>query len=714
VTDLSGTWRAAVADEDLRRAFPADDLDDDSWEPIAVPGHWRSTAAFADTDGPLLYRTRFEQAVPSPERRSWLVLDGLFYQGDIWLDGGYLGDTEGYFFPHGFEVTDALRAREGGHTLAVEVACNRPTDRTAKRNITGVFQHWDCLDPQWNPGGIWRPVRVEETGPVRVKHFRLVCREATPDQAVLALRAVLDTVEPRTVVLRTTCGAIDHENEQPLAAGENQVEWTVPIPNPTLWWPHALGDQALCDATVEVLVDGVASDSRCVRVGLRRVELRGWVCSVNGERLFLKGANQGPTRMALAEATPEELAGDVKLAVDAGLDLLRIHAHITRPELYDAADEAGLLLWQDFPLQWGYARGIRKQAARQAREAVDLLGHHPSVAIWCAHNEPMALDVDPSLLADPGRAARAAAGALALQQLPTWNKSVLDRSVKRAIERADGSRPVIAHSGVLPHLPKLDGTDSHLYFGWYWGDERDFPGFCARMPRLARFVTEFGAQAVPESADFCEPDRWPDLDWKRLGDRHCLQRSLFDRYVPPSAYETFDSWRAATQAYQATVVKHHVETLRRLKYRPTGGFAQFCLADGMPAVTWAVLGHDRRPKAGYAALAEACRPVIVVADRLPAQVEPGDPLGLDVHVVSDLRHDLGAAIVTATLSWPGGSHEWRWIGDINADSCARVGTIQAVVAEPDGPGDLVLTLDLDGPAQATNRYSSRYTLSNLR
>ena len=94
-------------------------------------------------------------------------------------------------------------------------------------------------------------------------------------------------------------------------------------------------------------------------------------------------------------------AGDVALASDAGLDLLRIHAHITRPELYDAADEAGLLLWQDLPLQWGYARGIRKQAVRQAREAVDLLGHHPSVALWCGHNEPMAIENDPSMWGDP-------------------------------------------------------------------------------------------------------------------------------------------------------------------------------------------------------------------------------------------------------------------------------------------------------------------------
>ena len=105
--------------------------------------------------------------------------------------------------------------------------------------------------------------------------------------------------------------------------------------------------------------------------------------------------------MAIADATPEEIARDVELACDAGLDLLRIHAHITRPELYDAADEAGLLLWQDLPLQRGYARGIRKQAVQQATAAVDLLGHHPSIAIWCGHNEPMAIDSDPARRGDP-------------------------------------------------------------------------------------------------------------------------------------------------------------------------------------------------------------------------------------------------------------------------------------------------------------------------
>src|SRR6516164_8129343 len=109
--ELGGSWQAAPADEALRRSFAAPDHDDGGWEALPVPGHWRSTAAFADLDGPVLYRRRFEVAAPGEGRRGWLTLEGVFYDGDVWLDGTYMGATEGYFFPHTFEITELLRDR---------------------------------------------------------------------------------------------------------------------------------------------------------------------------------------------------------------------------------------------------------------------------------------------------------------------------------------------------------------------------------------------------------------------------------------------------------------------------------------------------------------------------------------------------------------------------------------------------------------------------
>ena len=249
--------------------------------------------------------------------------------------------------------------------------------------------------------------------------------------------------------------------------------------------------------------------------------------------------------MALAEATPDELRRDVALAADAGLDLLRIHGHITRPELYEAADELGMLIWQDLPLQWGYARSVGKQAARQADEAVDLLGHHPSVAIWCGHNEPVAhrraarrADHEPRR-----HGLRRRPGAAELEPLDPRSPASSGRSNGPTAPARSSRTP-----GVRPHLPQLDGTDSHLYFGWYHGQERDLPGFAAAWPRMVRFVSEFGAQAVPDDAGVHGARA---LARPRLGPPAAapprLQKCVFDERVPPGRYATFDGVADATQ-----------------------------------------------------------------------------------------------------------------------------------------------------------------------
>ena len=465
--ELSGAWRANAADDELRRDGIGLGVDDSDWLEVEVPGHWRAHPELADSDGPILYRRRFELPRPRPARRRWITFDGIFYQADVWLDGAYLGDPEGYFFPHSFDVTALCRLGDD-HVVAVEVTCNPEHGTRGRRNITGLFQHSEAVDRRWNPGGLWRPVLVYDTGPVKLDRLRVLCRDADETRAHLRLAARLDSDAARTVRVRTTAdGTVVGETEHPLAAGTNEIEWSLDLDRPRLWWPRALGEQPLTDIGVELLVDGEISDRRARRTGLREVAWNDWVCSINGERLFLKGANILPTRPGLADATPAEVRRDVELAVEAGLDALRVQAHIADHELYLAADELGIVLLQDFPMQWGYARQVRREAVRQAREAVNALGHHPSIVQWCAHDEPVpdAPQVEPE--SRSGRLRR-----LVSQQLPTWNKSILDRWLKRAFEQADPTRPTVAHGGVMPHLPRLDGTDTHLWLGWHRGGRR--------------------------------------------------------------------------------------------------------------------------------------------------------------------------------------------------------------------------------------------------
>ena len=684
--DLSGRWRARVGDPDLAKTFAAPDLDDHDWPHVSVPHHWRSEPEFATTDGPLLYRRTFTCGAPASAQRRFLELDGIFYYGDVWLDGGYLGATEGYFFPHAFEVTDALR--DGGdHVLGIEVASPPQTDRTAKRTITGVFGQSVMLDPEFNPGGIWRPVRVVDCGEVRIAILRILCTEASRERGRLACRMHLDAGDSaRDARLHAIVRGpndetlLDTRRDVALAAGENRLEWTLVVEEPPRWWPRALGEQPLCTLEMSVEVDDAVSDHRAVRTAFREVRCDDWKVSVNGERLFLKGANLEPERMALADIDEALVRRDIELALAANLDFLRVHAHVAPASLYDAADEAGLLLWQDLPMEWGYARGVRRQAVRQAGAMVDLLAHHPSLFLWCAHDGPYAFDADPGELPKRAKLVKL----LATATLPTWAKQVLDRSVARAIVRRDGTRPVSRHSGVLPGAGDM-GTDTHSWFGWYHGTMAGMARAIRVVPRAGRFVSKFGAQSVPDSAAWMDPDRWPDLDWDALAYRHGMQRDVFAARIPPADAKSFDEWREDTQAYQAALVQLQVEDLRRRKYAPTGGFAVYAFADAHPAVSWSVLDHERVPKRAYGAVRDACRPVLPMVD----------PRSGYVHVVSDIRRELQDAVVEVTVD----GRVRRWQGDVPADAIIYVGRVQLGDAV-----DVEATLEHSAVGRVVNRY----------
>ena len=95
-----------------------------------------------------------------------------------------------------------------------------------------------------------------------------------------------------------------------------------------------------------------------------------------------------------------------------------------------------------------------------------------------------------------------------------------------------------------------------------------------------------------------------------------------------------------------------------------------------------------------------------MSDRLPEHVHPGETIEANLHVVNDLRAPLVGAIVVARAMWEGGSREWRFQGDVDADSCAKVGTVR--FAAPDTVGVVVLDLTLEhNDMAASNRYGTR-------
>jgi hypothetical protein len=195
------------------------------------------------------------------------------------------------------------------------------------------------------------------------------------------------------------------------------------------------------------------------------------------------------------------------------------------------------------------------------------------------------------------------------------------------------------HSGVLPHLPTLSGGDTHIFAGWRFGNADTLARLLRMLPRLGRFVSAFGAPSRPE-----DPGRAGRPD--------------------------------PTRDRQARLVRRQVGDLRRLKYRPAGGFSVHFLADAEPGDGCSLVDLDGEPKAAFDALAAACSPVLAVVDPLPERPRPGQRVALRVHLVNDLRH-AASGVVTAELRWPSGGVRRRWSGTAGADQVARVGVLRA-------------------------------------
>ena len=755
-----------MADEQRRRVFHELDHDDSRWFSVAVPGHWAEVPELANEES-VLYRRQFtgpDPNAPTPEatavstipapitttgpiiinsntyneiepRRWWLRFDGLAQQGDVWLDGVYLGHTDGYFVPHEMEITEQMANRHD-HVLAVEATCRRFGNPNNRSTLTGALQDPELVGSNnLIVGGLWRSVRIRSSGQIAIRYARAICadvqlgvsyskptdaprthqqehpqtqthtrpwerarkrkqthtrpwirarkrkqthtrpwirarkRKQTHTRVRLALRAVLDVPHPTKVSLRTSVADTEHVHVHSAAAGENRVEWTVDVEDPELWWPHALGGQTLHDLTMEAVTGMVVHDRRRFRIGFRKVSMRRFVMYVNDERIHLKGANLLPVRMLLSTASSTEAAEDIRAARSAGLDLVRPVAHIARPELYDAADELGVLVWQDLPIRGLMNRSVGCEAYRQAREAVDLLGHHPALVVWCAHDEPFARPKRPTPL--PPVAGR--------QQAPSWNRDVLDRRLCRILTRCDGSRPVVPHTAVPPHMSDPDGTTSNVWLGWRGGHASDLGKALARVPRIGRFVSAFG---TPVTADAAE------------------------------------------------VTKTTIETLRRLKYRPNGGFLFSTLADAGDSDSNNTIGHGtsntqtngfgaldakRRPKPSWAALVEACRPLIVVADHLPPRVSPGSQIDLAVHMVSDLHEAMDNLTVRARILRTNTLIASRaWTGTIRADECVLVGRIKATVPSRRSPTPLDQTSSVTRHTTPASHQPARSSGSGSR
>jgi len=648
---------------------------------MTLPANWHK-AGLPNFFG----RVRFSRQFTAPGRKAneriWLCFKGVDYFTYIWVNGVWVGEHTGYFAPFSFDITDHLKPGANQLDVIVDSPNSEPGTVWPHRKwlIKGILDHWDGRPGSWdestgqdgNCGGIWNSVFLEQRHQTHISGVKVTTQllpkrhtaHDVPDDAVgdiavpihphalVTVRAQIAGPRTEKLMVEVTLGHERVAVPVPFHAEGSEVIVTLPVENARLWWTWDHGEPYLYDCMVRLLLGEDVWSEQALKVGIREIEVDRTTGQwrLNGRRIFIRGTNVIPT-MWLGEYDQEMIDKDIDLLLKANINAVRVCVHVNRDELYDACDRAGILVWQDFPLQWGYAPDqmvVVRHGVIQVKEMIRSLYNHPSIAVWCCQNEAN-----------------------------SYNTYVMGPQLRLAAQEEDATR----------YIHQTAEFGEHAYPGWYGGELRDY----VKLPG-APMCTEFGAQALPSVERVREMGghTWPP-DWKQMA-YHDFQYDQTFHVAGVEMGEGLEQFVANSQAYQAKLLKFAIEHYRRAKYTKVGSLFQFMFQDGWPAITWSVVDYYREPKQGYYALQQAYQPVLIGAD-LPRDKFMVDrdfgshqrEIKVSLWAVNDRPEDLTGLRCECWLEQAEGpaSYAFGQIAvSLPADSVTEVGQVKLVAKRP--------------------------------
>lgn len=374
--------------------------------------------------------------------RIQLVFEGVDYAARFFLNGKELGSNTGMFLPAVFEAGERLNFEE--ENLLAVVIDPAPDEQPQIGYTSRVYtqktrmNYWWDFCPRMVHLGIWQDVYLRATGPARLDDVwvrpRLSADLKSAQIEISASADLLNGVETvYDVIVRAPGGEALYERSDLVpAGGSTGLQCQFDIQQPDLWWPNGSGpagqiSRPLYEAEVGLKVDGQLSDSRRVTFGIRKVEFAAnegtqegdlpYTLVVNGRRQYIKGWNWVPMDVLYGVDQPEKRERLLRLAQEAGVNLLRVWGGglIEKEKFYDACDQLGILVWQEFIQS---SSGIDNVPSgdpafidllvRCAEQSVHSRRNHPSLAVWCGGNE---LHASPYELCDERTPALAALSA---------------------------------------------------------------------------------------------------------------------------------------------------------------------------------------------------------------------------------------------------------------------------------------------------------------
>ena len=592
------------------------------------------------------YRTTFILTKEQVEREDAVLrFDGLDTYVDIYLNGSLLERTDNMFVGYELPVKEVLR--EGENRLQVYFhspikqalpqwetdGFDYPADNDHSKPRVSVYTRKAPYSYGWDWGirlatsGIWRPVTLELYDAARIEDYYVHQESVDPESAkvnnMLEVTSVASAPRQAEVTLayvyQDEPKVTEHKNVT-LQPGCNRISLPIEIARPHLWMPNGWGEPALYDFEVSVKVDGKVVASEKKKVGLRTIKVvmeddkdgKSFYFVVNGQPLFAKGSNFIPSDALLPNVTTEryrQLMQDVK---DAHHNMIRVWAGgiYEDDRFYEAADEMGILVWQDFifacttyPSDPNFLRRVKEEAEYNIKR----LRGHASLAMWCGNNE----------IYEGMRFwgwKRRYKNPVIWEEMQKGYDKLFHQLLPTMVKELDADRFYMHGSPYEANWGRRETwkiADSHNWGTWYGRKP-----FETLDTDLARFMSEFGFQAFPEMktiATFAEPKDYAiesevmNAHQKASIGNALIKKTMALYYDVPEDFEELVYKGLVLQGFG---IRHGIEAHRRNRPYCMGSL-YWQLNDSWPVVSWSSIDYYGNWKAMHYQAKRAFAPVFL-------------------------------------------------------------------------------------------------------
>jgi beta-mannosidase len=579
-----------------------------------------------------LYRGEFEvTAEQLAEPFIDLCFEGLDTFATVWLNAQQVLQSDNMFVPRRVDVKSKLQPGPNHLRILFESALRKGREIQATHGKRGLWNGdssrlyvrkaqyhygWD-----WGPvlmtAGPWKDIRLEAYS-TRISNVHCPT-EVSPDlqKAILPIQVELAGNTDQSQVQLTLLDPSGHVVHQSKHAGAQTLKHQLKVPQPQLWWPNGYGQQPLYRLKVELLTGNQIISEQSLGLGMRRLRVvqepvegetgTSFYFEVNNLPIFAAGANWIPEDHFLNRISRERYFERVKQAAEANMVMLRVWGGGIYEDdaFYDACDEMGILVWQDFMFACGLypAHAEFLQSVRaEAEAAVHRLRHRASLALWCGNNEDYAVAESVGWYG-PGK-----------DSGPFVAREIYEKLLPEVCAEHDPTRLYWPGSPYTPGGALSSDQsigDRHTWEVWH-GAMHPYQQY---IQFEGRFISEFGMQAYPSMSALEQSipaeERFPQSrtmehhnkagpTGQRSDGHRRLAVYLSDNLPDPL---TLEGYIYATQFIQAEALHYAFRDFRRrwgrAGKRAVGGALVWQINDCWPVVSWAVIDSLGIPKPAY-------------------------------------------------------------------------------------------------------------------